>query len=225
MLNQMKHHWQARSRREFFTQAGSGLAGLALSSMLAEAAPKSADPMESRQPHHKPMAKSVIWLFMEGGPSHVDLFDPKPALDKLDGKPMPDSFGRPITAMGTANNTIMRSKRQWKQHGQGGLWISDWLPHTAQCADDLASADSLAWSFAARREPPLPGHDEPGPGRRAGHKHCNNCPEFALAWRDQLLARLRVAASEALAQRARRARSPFAAVAEVLAPHAFTRAA
>ncbi|MBS1825856.1 MAG: DUF1501 domain-containing protein [Acidobacteria bacterium] len=138
MLNKMKHQWQARSRREFFTQAGSGLAGLAFSSMLAEAAPKSADPMEARQPHHKPMAKSVIWLFMEGGPSHVDLFDPKPTLDKLDGKPMPDSFGRPITAMGTANNTIMRSKRQWKQHGQSGLWVSDWYPHIAQHADKLA---------------------------------------------------------------------------------------
>jgi hypothetical protein len=141
MLKQMTHRWQVRSRREFFTQAGSGLAGLALASMLAEdraaGAPK-ADPLAPRQPHHKPMAKSVIWLFMEGGPSHIDLFDPKPALDKLDGQPMPASFGRPITAMGTANNTIMRSQRKWKQHGQSGLWISDWYPHIAQHADSLA---------------------------------------------------------------------------------------
>jgi hypothetical protein len=75
---------------------------------------------------------------MEGGPSHIDLFDPKPELEKLHGKPMPESFGRPITAMGTANNTIMAPKRKWKQHGQSGLWISDWYSHIAQHADDLA---------------------------------------------------------------------------------------
>jgi hypothetical protein len=142
MNNKLRHHWNVRTRREFFTQAGSGLAGLALSSMLAGdgyGAPlKSADPMEPKPTHHKPMAKSVIWLFMEGGPSHIDLFDPKPELEKLHGKPMPESFGRPITAMGTANNTIMAPKRKWKQHGQSGLWISDWYPYIAQHADDLA---------------------------------------------------------------------------------------
>jgi hypothetical protein len=74
---------------------------------------------------------------MEGGPSHIDLFDPKPALEQLDGQPMPESFGRPITAMGTAGNTIMPSRREWRQHGQSGLWISDWYPEVAQHADDL----------------------------------------------------------------------------------------
>ena len=61
-----------------------------------------ADPLAPKPPHFKPTAKSVIWLFMEGGPSHIDLFDPKPALEKLAGQPMPASFGKPITAMGTA---------------------------------------------------------------------------------------------------------------------------
>jgi hypothetical protein len=93
------------------------------------------------------------------------------------------------------------------------------------CADVLASADSLAWSFAARREPPLPGHDEPGPGRRAGHKHCNNCPEFALAWRENLLARLRLTAPDVPTHHARPVRSPFAKVAALLAPVALKRAA
>jgi hypothetical protein len=74
---------------------------------------------------------------MEGGPSHIDLFDPKPELSRLDGQPMPESFGRPITAMGTASNTLMASKRTWNQHGQSGLWVSDWYPHIAQHADDL----------------------------------------------------------------------------------------
>lgn len=96
-----------------------------------------------------------------------------------------------------------------------------------ECADDLASADSLAWSLAARREPPLPDHDEPGPGRRSGHQHCNNCPDYALAWRDALLARLRLPAREAETprQRARPAPSPYATVAAALAPLAVKDAA
>ena len=87
---------------------------------------------------HKPRAKSVIWLFLEGGPSHLDTFDPKPKLLELAGKPMPESFGRPITAMGTASNTIMPSKRVFKQYGQSGIPVSDWLPHIAEHVDDLA---------------------------------------------------------------------------------------
>ena len=75
---------------------------------------------------------------MEGGPSHMDLFDPKPLIQKLAGQRMPDSFKRPITPMGEAESPILASQRQWKRHGQSGLWISDWLPHTAECADDLA---------------------------------------------------------------------------------------
>jgi hypothetical protein len=128
------------TRRTFFTRLGTGLSGIALSSMLAEDAFGAArrDPMEPREPHHKPRAKSVIWLFMEGGPSHIDLFDPKPKLNELDGQPMPASFGKPITAMGTGNNSLMGSPRKWKQHGQSGLWVSDWYPHIAEHVDDIA---------------------------------------------------------------------------------------
>jgi hypothetical protein len=136
MLDKLQHNWPVRSRREFFTRAGSGLAGLALAS-LAQGAPAK-DALAPKPSHHAPRAKSVIFLFMEGGPSHIDLFDPKPKLKELDGQPMPESFGRPITAMGTANNTIMASPRQWKQHGQSGLWVSDWYPHIAQHVDDMA---------------------------------------------------------------------------------------
>ena len=96
------------------------------------------DPLEPRPPNHIPTARSVIFLFMEGGPSHIDLFDPKPALARLSGQPMPESFGRPITAMGTASNSIMPSKRTFKQHGESGIWVSDWLPHIAEHADDIA---------------------------------------------------------------------------------------
>ena len=76
---------------------------------------------------------------MEGGPSHIDTFDPKPALEKYAGQPMPESYGRPLTAMpGTSHNTLMPSQREWAQHGESGLWVSNWYPHVARHADDLA---------------------------------------------------------------------------------------
>src|SRR5215470_1148459 len=133
-------------RRNFLLQSGAGLCAIALSSMLAEDGfasgiddnPSIPDPLAPKSPHHKPRAKSVIWLFLEGGPSHLDTFDPKPKLLELAGKPMPESFGRPITAMGTASNTIMPSKRVFKQQGQSGIPVSDWLPQIAQRVDDLA---------------------------------------------------------------------------------------
>ncbi|MSU63148.1 MAG: DUF1501 domain-containing protein [Pedosphaera sp.] len=143
----MNDFQQIHSRRKFLAQAGAGFGALAFGSMLgrdgftaraANVAINPLQPLASRPPHHSARAKSVIWLFMEGGPSHLDLFDPKPALDRLAGQPMPESFGKPITAMGTAGNTIMPTKRQWKQHGQSGIWISDWYPHIAKHADDLA---------------------------------------------------------------------------------------
>src|SRR5688572_8652461 len=124
-----------RTRREFLMRAGGGFGALALSYLLSRdgfAATSTPNPR-----HPIPKAKSVIFLFMEGGPSHIDLFDPKPALDRLAGQPIPESFGKIITAMGTAGNTILPSKRQWKQHGESGIWVSDWYPEIAKHVDDL----------------------------------------------------------------------------------------
>jgi hypothetical protein len=129
------------SRREFLMRAGGGFGAMALSYLLSRdgfAATSTPNPK-----HPTPKAKAVIFLFMEGGPSHIDLFDPKPALDRLAGQPMPQSFGRVITAMGTSDNTLLAPKRKWKQHGEQGLWISDWLPYTAKHADDLCVIRSL----------------------------------------------------------------------------------
>jgi hypothetical protein len=140
-MNKLHHHWPVRTRRDFFSQAGSGLAGIALGSLLSQdrvVAAKAADPLAPKKPHHAPKAKSVIWLFMEGGPSHIDLFDPKPTLNQMHGQPMPASFGKVITAMGTAGNTLMGSPRTWKQYGESGIWVSDWYPHIAQHVDDIA---------------------------------------------------------------------------------------
>ena len=140
MLQKLSHYWPVTSRREFFTRAGSGLAGMALASLLRA---DGADPLAPKQPHHPPRAKSIIWLFMEGGPSHVDLFDPKPKLVELAGQPMPASFGRPITAMGTSNNTLMPSKRTFKPYGQSGIQVSDWYPNIAEHVDDMAVIRSV----------------------------------------------------------------------------------
>ncbi len=129
----------ARSRRDFLFRSGVGLGAIALQSLLGSTASGAApSPLIAKQPQLRARAKNVIFLFMEGGPSHLDLFDPKPLLNKLAGKPLPDSFGSVITAMGEAKAPLLASQRTWKQHGQSGLWISDWLPNIARCADDLA---------------------------------------------------------------------------------------
>ncbi len=140
LLDSAQHHFL--HRRHFLQQTSAGLSALALSSILGTdgfaAEGNRLDPLAAKKPHHTPRAKSVIWLFLEGGPSHIDTFDPKPELLKLAGQPMPLSFGRPITAMGTASNTIMPSQRVFKNYGQSGIPVSDWLPNIAQHADDLA---------------------------------------------------------------------------------------
>src|SRR5204862_6282226 len=99
----------------------------------------SGSPLAPRAPHFKPTAKSVIWCSLDGGPSHLDLFDPKPELTKLHGKPLPGTFRRPVTAMGkTAYTPLLASKRKFQRHGNSGLWVSDWYPEIAKRADDLA---------------------------------------------------------------------------------------
>src|SRR5687768_15972745 len=145
MLDKLKHHSRVSTRREFFARAGSGLAAMALADLLAEDAfAQRVDPLAAKKPHVTPKAKSVIFCFMEGGPSHVDLFDPKPELAKYAGQPVPPSM-RPekfITGFGTHRNGLMPSKHTFKQYGQSGLWFSDWLPHMAQLADDWAMVRS-----------------------------------------------------------------------------------
>src|SRR5438552_3651106 len=124
------------SRRDFLALAGSGFGLLALHSLFQ----RDAHAASALRPSHFPgKAKSVIWLFLDGGPSHIDLFDPKPELTKLAGQPLPSSFKRPVTAMGrTAYTPLLASKRKFRQHGQSGIWVSDWYPEIAGCVDDIA---------------------------------------------------------------------------------------
>ena len=82
--------------------------------------------------HFAPRAKRVIWLFMHGGPSHVDLFDPKPALTRYSGQSLPQSFGEVMTRREVAKNPLLAPVRRFRPHGQSGLEISDFLPHIAE---------------------------------------------------------------------------------------------
>src|SRR5260370_31296067 len=79
---------------------------------------------------------------MEGGPSHLDLYDPKPLINRLAGQRIPDSFRPVITPNGGFHLPILPSQRRWAQPGQSGLWVSDWLPNIAPCADDIAAIHS-----------------------------------------------------------------------------------
>lgn len=129
------HHDIAHSRREFLRRSGVGFGALALGALLGQ---ESGHAIPAKVAHAAAQAKSVIFLFMEGGPSHLDLLDPKPLLNKLAGKPIPDSFNEPITAMGEKGSPLLPAPRTWKQHGESGLWASEWIPHIAECVDDLA---------------------------------------------------------------------------------------
>src|SRR5262245_41703076 len=127
------------SRRQWLTDVANGFGMLGLAALVAEAraaAPldKTADPFEPRLPHHEPTAKHVIFLFMGGGPSHVDLFDPKPRLTADHGKPLP--FEKPKLARTTTEN-LMASPFAFGRHGKSGIEVSALLPNVAACVDDL----------------------------------------------------------------------------------------
>jgi hypothetical protein len=148
----LPHHVPACTRRDALLAGGAGFGALALCDLLGdsllagngEAAAES--PMTARPQHHPARAKSVIFLFMEGAPSHLDLFDPKPLVNKLAGQPIPASFKGHLQAMTAeeAGSRIMGCPRKWKQHGQSGTWVSEWLPHIATCVDDIAVIRSCA---------------------------------------------------------------------------------
>ena len=111
--------------------------------MLAFAGLAQADSKVTATTHHSPRAKRVIWLFMHGGPSHVDLFDPKPALTKFAGKPLPPSFGNVMTRRNVARNPLLAPLRKFRHRGQSGLEVSDFLPHIANHVDDICVVRSL----------------------------------------------------------------------------------
>jgi len=154
-----------KSRRAFLSQSVYGFGSVALTSLLAkdhllplaqgasEGAQRPSNLTVPKPPHFKERAKAVIFLFMAGGPSHIETFDPKPVLNELHGKPLPDSFGRVITQQTTSDSLLLGSKRSFRSCGQSGIAISDLFPHLQTCADELAvirscHADSVTHAAA-----------------------------------------------------------------------------
>ena len=134
-----------KSRREFLTHAAYGLGALSVAGALPGGSVASAaeavidDPLAPKPPHFPPKAKSIIWLHMAGAPSSLDLFDYKPELVRLHGQPLPDSFRKNLkTATDGGVQALYATKRTWKQYGQTGAWVSDWLPNLANHVDDIA---------------------------------------------------------------------------------------
>ncbi len=129
------------TRRDLLTKTGTGLGMLALAGILADdagAAP-ALDPLAPKAPHFKAKAKHVVHLFMNGGPSQVDTFDPKPALDKYHGKPLPSTNLRTERKTGAA----MRSPFQFKKYGKSGIEVSDLFAKTAEHIDDMCIIRSM----------------------------------------------------------------------------------
>jgi len=129
-----------RNRREFLTDAFCGFGSLAFGAMLQQEAVRAAslNPLAPKPPHMKAKAKAVVFLFLAGGPSQVDTFDPKPLLTKLDGQKRPDTFGEMKYQYVNADSRLLGTKRTFKRYGKNGIEVSDLFPHLAECIDDIA---------------------------------------------------------------------------------------
>jgi hypothetical protein len=148
-MNDATHHADSNSmlaatRRHFLDRCAIGLAPIALSTFATQnavaAQSQPTNPLQPKPAHHPAKAKNVIYLFMAGGPSQLDLFEHKPLLTELNGKPIPESYtaGKRFAFMDSSHrNNLLASKRRFRQTGQTGTWISDLLPHTAEIIDQI----------------------------------------------------------------------------------------
>jgi hypothetical protein len=141
------------TRRHFFSRCSMGLGSIALASLLNEQrsfgadVPKLVNPFAPKPPHFPARAKNIIFLFMAGGPSQLELFDYKPKLIDLNGQPIPQSFieGKRFAFMGSSHGTkLLGTRRKFAQHGQSGAWVSELFPHTATIVDDITLVKSCA---------------------------------------------------------------------------------
>ncbi|MEM7011563.1 MAG: DUF1501 domain-containing protein, partial [Verrucomicrobiota bacterium] len=138
----------AAARRQFLTTSASGVGGLALTSILASelaGEEKRTDPLAPREPHFDDgKAKACIFVYLAGAPSQFELFNPKPKLADLNGQPLPDSLTEGVRfAFINKDAKVLQAQRDFKQHGESGMWFSDALPHLATCADDICMIHSM----------------------------------------------------------------------------------
>ncbi len=143
-----------QTRRHFFGQCGLSIGAAALASLFNEGRAAADDgalvnPLAPKKPHFAAKAKRVIFLFMAGGPSQLELFDCKPKLNELNGKPIPDDFikGKRFAFMDTFAKEppkLLATRRKFARRGQAGTWVSECLPHIAGVVDDIAVVRSMA---------------------------------------------------------------------------------
>jgi len=135
---------QLFTRRRMLQSGACGFGMVALAGMTAPAAADD-NPLAAKPPHYAPRAKRIIFLFMQGGPGHIDTFDYKPALEQRDGEKMPFDDARVIanTGMRGTQQRVMKSPWSFRQHGQSGRYVSELFPETARHADDLCFVHSL----------------------------------------------------------------------------------
>jgi hypothetical protein len=140
--NKIQHH----TRRHFLQQTSAGIGGLALASLMNEgnASIKQANPLAAGKPHFFGKAKRVIYLHLTGSPPHLDLYDYKPELVKRDGQECPDAFlkGKRF-AFTKGTPKLLGTRREFKQHGKNGLWLSDAVPHLHSVADEMCVIKSM----------------------------------------------------------------------------------
>jgi hypothetical protein len=144
------------SRRQFLSRMGNGFGMLALGSMLAgdqKASANPANPLATKQPHFPSKAKSVIWLFMNGGPSHVDTWDYKPELEKRDGQELPN-FDKNTGFFTAQVGPLMKSPFKFAKHGQSGTWVSELFPEMAKHVDKVSFLYSC-WTDSNNHSPAL----------------------------------------------------------------------
>ena len=143
------------TRRHFFSKCAMGLGGIALGTLLSDnkllGAPgfKGVNPLQPQPAHFKPRAKNIIFLFMAGGPSQLELFDYKPQLVKYNGPPIPqpDIEGKRFAFMDSFTKNppkLLGARKQFAQHGQSGAWVSEMFPHTAGIVDDITLVKTCA---------------------------------------------------------------------------------
>ncbi len=131
------------NRRRFLKEVGCGVGLMGLSSLLDAETPPS-NPLAPRQPHFSGKAKSIIFMFMEGGPSQMDLFDPKPGLQKISGQSLPESLTSQLRlAFIKKDAKVLASPRVFTPHGQSGIEMSDYIPNIGSCADDICLVRSM----------------------------------------------------------------------------------
>lgn len=128
------------SRRQLLRSTAVGFGHLAFTAMLREGASASGNPLAAKRPHFSPRAKRIVFLFMKGGPSHVDTFDPKPLLDRDDGNPPP--FELPDVTFAQQGN-LLKSPWKFRRYGESGLPVSELFPNVARHVDDLCVLRSL----------------------------------------------------------------------------------